>query len=134
MKNSKSLYIIIGIIFVVIIGLIIYFYVSSNNNNNSLSDYSITKTLAKKEPIKEIEISSFSTEILDDSEGRLKNIKITCDILNDTIVEPKKEFSFNNIVGQPSSDRGYQEAAIIVNHEKEQGIGRWKLPSKQHFI
>lgn len=72
---------------------------------------------------KETQISTFSTKILDNSTGRLTNIRITCGILNETILNPGDTFSFNNIVGKPTAERGYQEAKIIINHKSEMGLG-----------
>lgn len=69
------------------------------------------------------EISSYSTTIKDKSSGRLVNIRLTCDILNGTVINPGDTFSFNEIVGQPTTERGYQEATVIINHETEKGIG-----------
>lgn len=123
MKKSKSIYIVFAIVAFIIIGFIVYFYVSNTTSNNQ-QNYSIQRTSIEKiMPPKETEISSFSTEILDDSEGRLNNIKITCDKISGTIIDPGKEFSFNTIVGQPTKEDGYEEAAIIVNHHREEGIG-----------
>lgn len=69
------------------------------------------------------EISSYSTTIKDKSSGRLVNIRLTCDILNGRVINPGDTFSFNEIVGQPTVERGYQEATVIINHETEKGIG-----------
>lgn len=79
---------------------------------------------------KETQISTFSTKILDDSAGRLTNIRITCGILNETVLNPGETFSFNDIVGKPTVERGYQEAKIIINHKSEMGLGGRKLPGK----
>lgn len=69
------------------------------------------------------ELASYSTTIKDKSSGRLVNIRLTCDILNGRIINPGDTFSFNEIVGKPTVERGYQEASVIINHETEKGIG-----------
>lgn len=69
------------------------------------------------------ELSSYSTTIKDNASGRLTNIRLTCDIINGTIVNPGDTFSFNDVVGKPTAQRGYQEASVIINHETEKGIG-----------
>ena len=69
------------------------------------------------------EISSYSTELKDKSEGRLVNIGITCSALNGTIIHPGETFSFNQVVGKPTSEKGYQEASVIIDHKTEKGIG-----------
>ncbi|MBP3255098.1 MAG: VanW family protein [Clostridia bacterium] len=96
---------------------------SPNNNNSSATRLSLnTNTIIQNIPT-EKEISVFSTKIKDNSEGRLTNIRITCSLINDTILAPGDIFSFNDTVGQPTSARGYQEATIIVDGEHETGIG-----------
>ena len=69
------------------------------------------------------EISSYSTELKDKSDGRLVNIGITCSTLNGTIVHPGETFSFNQVVGKPTAEKGYQEASVIIDHKTEKGIG-----------
>lgn len=78
----------------------------------------------------EKEISSYSTAIKDKSAGRLTNISITCSTLNNTIVKNGDVFSFNQTIGKPTAERGYQEATVIIDHKTEKGIGGRKLPSK----
>lgn len=139
------IFIVIAVVFALIIGIIAY----NNNNNNGNQNQGGTRLSANvneenaenrlaniledqnesREPA-EKEISSFATEILDDSPGRLNNISITCSTLNNTIVKAGETFSFNETVGKPTVERGYQEAKIIVDHEAELGIGGRKLPSK----
>ena len=129
MKISKF---IIPFIVAVIIILIIAFNLMNNANKSKYNSNSIDNlqnqpkekvdNIKNSTPI-ETELFSYTTEILDDSEGRLENIRITCDKINNTIIEPDEIFSFNEIVGQPSSSEGYQEASIIVNGEHETGIG-----------
>lgn len=142
MENSKTKYILIIIALAIIIGAIIYFFtkdnsmnISQSNNESSASrtssdtntdNNSNTNTEAqnkKDTPPKETPIASFSTVIGDNSAGRLTNIRITCSIINGTIINPNETFSFNEIVGKPTAERGYQEAKIIVDHKTETGIG-----------
>lgn len=129
---KKNNYIFIIIFLVIIIGAIIYFTFFNNNGQTNTdirgskisTDINIenTNTQVKQTP-KEIQIATYSTQIKDNSPGRLTNIRITCGIINGTIINPGQTFSFNEIVGQPTAARGYQEAKIIINHETETGIG-----------
>ena len=151
MKKSK--YFFITFFMIIIASIIIYMCSYNKKDINDISNSNLSKntntesqvelenddsnTINQKEEIaknkidsiiednnhSETEISTFSTDILDDSPGRLTNIRITCDILNDNIVESGQTFSFNEIVGQPSATRGYQEAPIIVDGDHETGIG-----------
>ena len=134
MMKKLFIFIVIIAVFALIIGFIAY------NNNNSTSqnqggtrlstnvneenaENRIANILESQSQVTETEISSFQTKILDDTPGRLNNISITCSTLNNTIVKAGETFSFNETVGKPSSERGYQEAKIIVDHKAELGIG-----------
>lgn len=136
---KKSNYILIILILVVIIGAIIYFYVSNNNkSNNQISKTTNTvenstsasrtstnvqtNTTTPSAPV-ETQLATFSTVIKDNSAGRLTNIRLTCNVLNGTIINSGDTFSFNNIVGKPTAEKGYQEAKVIINHHSENGIG-----------
>lgn len=136
MKNSIIKYILIIILLIIIIGAIIYFYTSNNNSSNnttSSQEGSRTSTAVNTENTKnettnttvpkETQIGTYSTIIKDTTPGRLTNIRITCDIINGHIVNPGENFSFNNVVGKPTAERGYQEAKIIIDHKTETGIG-----------
>lgn len=108
---------------------------TQNSNDSSGSKVSTTVNKEKEEEEntqnfneifdvpKEEEISSYSTVIKDNSAGRLTNIAITCSTLNNTIVHSKETFSFNKVVGQPTAEKGYQEASVIIDHKTEKGIG-----------
>lgn len=119
---------IITIIAIIAIGVIAFvgFRWFNNNNTNNGSQYQATRTLAenqntqnqlKTEPV-ETELYSFSTPIKSDDENRLTNIKITCSRINETVVKSNKEFSFCDVVGQPSSDDGYKPADAFGKDNK----------------
>ena len=135
MKNFKY-FIFVALILLFII--VIFFLINNNNSIQNYNSVSGTRTSAilnennndtdknntKKEPTPvEEEISSFQTKILDNSSGRLTNIQITCSIINNKIIKNGETFSFNEIVGQPTSQRGYKEAKVIVNGHAVNGIG-----------
>ena len=138
MKKNK--WIIVFIIFLLIaIGVGIYLYYTKNNknndytaektsssneiNNNSDSTYENTNT-APSETIKEETISSFSTKLYSKDTSRQNNIKITCNTLNNTIVNSGETFSFCQTVGQATTSKGYEKADIYdKNGNKKQGLG-----------
>lgn len=72
----------------------------------------------------EDEISSYSTSLSGSSEGRLTNIRITCDTLNGYTVAPGETFSFCNVVGPSTAEKGYKEAPVI-EHRKNYSSLRW---------
>ena len=101
---------------------------TSTNVNIEQSEYRVTNIVQNQNIIlqntsNEKEISSYSTTIKDKSKGRLTNISITCSILNNTIVKNGDTFSFNETIGKPTAERGYQEASVIIDHKTEKGIG-----------
>jgi len=72
----------------------------------------------------ETQIGTASTEILDNSEGRLKNLEITCRAINNHIVKANETFSFNDVVGSADSSKGYQEAIVLDSEgNKTKGLG-----------
>ena len=92
---------------------------TNSKNSNSYK----TSILSIKKPVEE-NLYSFSTEILDKSEGRQNNIRLTCSTLNGTIVKSGSEFSFCNTVGPATTDKGYQEAKIFgADGEVTMGLG-----------
>ena len=147
MKKSFIIFVIVSILAIIIVVSIIMFFANNSKNNTNLPNPSasrlstnVNKEIAENRVSsiieqanltpKETEISSFTTQLLDDTKGRVTNISITCSTLNNTIVHNGETFSFNDVVGKPTIERGYQEAKIIVDHEAELGIGGRKLPSK----
>ena len=139
---------IIGIVILLAIGGIMLYIFYSNNSNNQQSEYtpsrvSINTTLTndtintknntnnnsnnineeRTKTTQKTKVSSFSTPIVDDHKNRINNIKITCSKISGTVVKSNEEFSFCDVVGQPSSDEGYKEAHAFVDGELVNAIG-----------
>lgn len=55
--------------------------------------------------------------------GRRENIRLAAEAIDGTVIEPGQEFSFNEVVGDTSEERSYQEAGVIVNGEVVPGYG-----------
>lgn len=55
--------------------------------------------------------------------GRTENIRIAVNVINNTVLMPGEEFSFNDRTGPRSEEAGYKEASVIVNGEFVTGIG-----------
>lgn len=144
-KNNFLIYVIIIIVVILAIFFVFNFFNKNENNNtnnstqnsstfeeknfeenstvdNNLSVNTESNTAISSVP-KEEEISAFSTELKDRSEGRLTNIGITCSTLNGTIIQTGETFSFNQTVGKPTAEKGYKEASVIIDHKTEKGIG-----------
>ena len=95
---------------------------SDTNNNSNNNNTSNTNTIQSK-PKTETKISSFSTPIVDNHENRINNIKITCSRISGTTVSAGEEFSFCEVVGQPSAEDGYKEAHAFVDGKLVNAIG-----------
>lgn len=104
---------------------------SNNQNYNAEKTASNTETsknvtnnisISETEPI-ETEISSFSTPIQIDDNNRDANMEITAKKINGTIVKQGEEFSFNQVVGSPTEEKGYEKAGVFVNGKKVKGYG-----------
>ncbi|MDD7796420.1 VanW family protein [Clostridium sp. 'White wine YQ'] len=68
-------------------------------------------------------ISSFSTDYSTSSFERASNIELAAKLINGRILLPNDIFSFNEIVGNRTSDRGFMDAPIIVGNKVESGLG-----------
>lgn len=69
-------------------------------------------------------LSTFATQIMDNSPGRLANIRLTAKLTNNILIGPGEEFSFNKVTGEPTSARGFQPATVFGDSgEKEEGLG-----------
>lgn len=89
-----------------------------SNTNTEINDYIMAETRKK-----ETEISTYSTKIYNKDEKRQNNIGITCKTLSTKEINPGEIFSFCDVVGKATTEKGYKEADIYVNGKKEQGLG-----------
>ena len=55
--------------------------------------------------------------------NRNNNIRQACENMNGTILEPGEVFSFNETVGQRTTENGFKEATVIMGGQYEQGLG-----------
>ena len=99
-------------------------YDASRTSNVENTINQIEGNIMEEKPKEAVELSSFSTKIFDKSAGRQNNVGITISKLNGTIINPGEEFSFCNIVGKATSDKGYQKAKIFDSKGNiKQGLG-----------
>ncbi|CDM67353.1 VanW family protein [Clostridium bornimense] len=83
------------------------------------------KPTIKEEDLKTIntKISSFSTNFGTSVDGRVTNIKLATAAINGKVVMPGEEFSYNEVVGDTTADRGYQKAGTYVGNKVVEGYG-----------
>lgn len=111
MKKLTKLYIILSVCLLVLCGC--------RNSTNNTEGYNSNKlSISTKAPKKEIEISSFSTNILDKTPNRVDNISLTCSKINEFVVHSGETFSFCDTVGEVSSNTGYKEADVLDRYGK----------------
>lgn len=67
-------------------------------------------------------IATYTTTTTSNS-NRNENIRLACDALNGTIVNPGQEFSFNDTTGARTEAKGYKPAAAYLNGEVVQEPG-----------
>ena len=55
--------------------------------------------------------------------GRTTNVRLAAHSINETILNPGEEFSYNDIVGERTYARGYRSATIFSDGEEVDGLG-----------
>lgn len=71
----------------------------------------------------ELLLSSFSTRYDESNEPRSKNIRLACRFLDGVRLGGGETFSFNEVVGERTRERGFFEATVIVKGEFVVGVG-----------
>lgn len=96
-----------------------------NSDNKLTVDVETTKPRVTKEALSKIKgmMGTFSTNYSTSAPGRCNNIEIATKALDGSIVMPGETFSFNDVVGPRTVERGYQEAGTYVGNKVEPGIG-----------
>lgn len=91
--------------------------------NKQIQENTVLQAEEQERQNKETVLATYETKIKDKSEGRLVNIRLTCEAISGKMLASGEKFSFNEIVGKPTAERGYQEASVIIDHKTEKGIG-----------
>jgi len=73
------------------------------------------------EPLTEI-LGDFSTPVMG-SPGRVTNLRLALAAINNTLVLPGQVFSFNEVVGERTPEKGYKPAPIIYGEAVADGVG-----------
>ncbi len=68
-------------------------------------------------------ITSATTSASSSSSNRLTNIKIACKAIDGFELKPGEVFSFNEVVGERTTDRGYKKAGVFSNGMLDSGVG-----------
>jgi len=62
-------------------------------------------------------LANTSTELNEGNEARTKNVRLASEAINGTILNPGDEFSYNDVVGERTEERGYQIAGAYAGGE-----------------
>ena len=68
-------------------------------------------------------LTKFHTVFNENDKNRNQNIKLASGLINLTMLAPGEVFSFNQVVGRATAERGFKEAPIIVGGQFVPGIG-----------
>ncbi|MBO5851522.1 MAG: VanW family protein [Clostridia bacterium] len=97
-----------------------------NNNKKEVSAkfYTVLPTITKSEAESLTNMRSrFTTYYSNSIENRKHNILVATEKLNGYKIEPKTEFSFNQVVGLRTEENGFKMAKIILNGDFVDGVG-----------
>ncbi|WP_409299824.1 VanW family protein [Peribacillus sp. SCS-155] len=73
--------------------------------------------------IDKVLLASYVTKFDPSVTGRVTNIQLSSQAINNVVLGPGDRFYYNLIVGERTEERGYQKAMEIVNKELVDGIG-----------
>ena len=62
-------------------------------------------------------MSSYSSNYRNSGDGRVKNMQIAIETVNGTLLMPGEEFSYNELIGDTTPDKGYEKANTYVGNE-----------------
>ena len=98
-------------------------------------DYGQTMTIVMEEAVPEVTAESINEEMFGDklesrsspyvnNPNRTENLRIACEAINGTILNPGDVFSFNETVGERTEERGFKPATIYGGDgESVDGVG-----------
>lgn len=83
----------------------------------------VSASKRKRKASKVTVIGSYQTTLIDKNKNRVRNIKLAARKINNYTILPGQTFSFNEVVGKRTTQRGYRYARIIVDGKPKVGIG-----------
>ena len=99
-------------------------FLNKNNTNILLKKEIVLPKISKKDlMLHNKKMAEFTTNFETSTSQRKQNIKIASNKIDNTIVYPNCNFSFNKVVGQRDEKNGFVKAKIIYNGELIEGIG-----------
>ncbi len=68
-------------------------------------------------------LSTYTTYFNVNEKERTENVRLAAEFINDVILMPGQEFSYNNIVGERSTERGFKTAKVYQQGQIVDGLG-----------
>ncbi len=98
---------------------------SSGNTINIPAKITQPKVTSKKlrETLLAHELGRHATDYSSSSADRAYNIKLACEKINGYVLAPGDEFSYNNVVGPRTVERGFRVANVYVGNTVQPGVG-----------
>ncbi len=81
------------------------------------------KLVVKKNEFKNVLYEKTITVSDPDDKGAIKNISIASYCANEYILRPGEIFSYNNVLGNRTREKGYQDGPVYENGKETRGIG-----------
>lgn len=75
------------------------------------------------EEISVFQLGTYSTNYKQSNEERSHNISLAAEAINNHVIFPGERFSFNEVVGERTEEKGYKHAPVIVKGELTEDIG-----------
>lgn len=88
------------------------------NGNRYYSDYSAPVSTAPELKL----LVSYSSNYVNNA-NRTTNLRLAANAINGTVVKPGETFSFNEVVGVRTAEKGYKQAPVFAGDRTENGIG-----------
>lgn len=82
----------------------------------------ITTESVLKELFKD-KLSTYTTYFNVNEVERTENVRLAAEFINDVVLMPGQEFSYNNIVGERSTERGFKTAKVYQQGQIVDGLG-----------
>jgi vancomycin resistance protein YoaR len=96
----------------------------SDINEKAVYDTVTAAVTADKLSTVDTRIAGFNTEFASRSSAeRANNINLATKAINGTVLMPGDVFSFNNIVGKRTAEKGYQSAPVIIDNKVDYDFG-----------
>lgn len=81
------------------------------------------KLVVKKNEFKNVLYEKTITVSDPDDKGAIKNISIASYCVNEYILRPGEIFSYNNVLGNRTREKGYQDGPVYENGKETRGLG-----------